>query len=186
MRTTWKKLKNKLGLSCAKLRFSCASQLSLDGKNPWNNLTTWTLEQIEPLNYLNCYPNSHLNLNEFHFWTKWTLELMKFLNQLSPLTTLEPNKPSNQYNPWINWTLIPTEHSNQFNPQTNWTLEPIETLVQLYVWTDWTLEPIELLNQLNPWTYGTFEPIESFNKLNPFKPLGSLNLLKPSTNWPLN
>ena len=101
-------------------------------ENPWNNVTPWTLEQIEPLNYLNCYPNWHLNLNEFHFWTKWTLELMKFLNQLSPLTTLEPNKPSNQYNPWINWTLIPTEHSNQFNPQTNLTLELIETLVQLY------------------------------------------------------
>ena len=145
---------NKLGLSCTKFRFSCASQLSSD-----NNVTTWTLEQIEliePLSKLNPWIVTPIHI--------WTLKQIQLLNQVNHWTnetlvptepnwtswTLEPNKLSNHYNPRINWTLKPIEPLNQLNPQTNWTLEPIESMVQLYVRTDWTLEPIEPLNRLNP------------------------------------
>ena len=98
-------LVNKLGLSCAKLRFSCASQLSfvgqkarkliqfnpsicyfldpLDLSNPWTLSANWTLETSWTIGTNECVkPLNQLNcLNPL---TNWTIKLIEPMDQLHP------------------------------------------------------------------------------------------------------
>ena len=58
------KNEDKLGLSCAKLRFSCAGQLSFDGQKG-RNIIRLNLETVDSFNYWNSQtlkPLAHLNL----------------------------------------------------------------------------------------------------------------------------
>ena len=160
----WKEKVNKLELSCAKLRFSCAGQLSFDGREL--NSVSWTLEPVQPIKDLE--PMQHLN--QFNTWTNSMLEPIQYLKKFNPWTnsTLETITPLKQFNPWTNSTLEQIQPLNQFNPWTNDLFKTLNqlnhlnpcSLNQLNLWTNDILETLNQLNRLNSWT---LEPIEPLN-----------------------